>query len=44
MICNFYLLSSAIGQFKMQIAYLEENSGKSGPVIPPERKHVSLPR
>ncbi|KAH7512748.1 hypothetical protein FEM48_Zijuj12G0123300 [Ziziphus jujuba var. spinosa] len=39
-----FLYPSAIGQFKMQIAYLEENSGKSGPVIPPERKHVSLPR
>ncbi|XP_009344615.2 mitogen-activated protein kinase 19 isoform X2 [Pyrus x bretschneideri] len=35
---------SAIGQFRKQFAYLEENGGKSGPVIPPERKHVSLPR
>ncbi|KAF4386841.1 hypothetical protein F8388_006796 [Cannabis sativa] len=39
-----FLYPSAIGQFKKQFAYLEENLGKSGPVIPPERKHVSLPR
>ncbi|KAG8386490.1 hypothetical protein BUALT_Bualt03G0154000 [Buddleja alternifolia] len=39
-----FLYPSAIGQFKKQFAYLEENIGKSGPVIPPERKHVSLPR
>ncbi|PON98564.1 Serine/threonine protein kinase [Trema orientale] len=39
-----FLYPSAIGQFKKQFAYLEENGGKSGPVIPPERKHVSLPR
>ncbi|XP_028106843.1 mitogen-activated protein kinase 19-like [Camellia sinensis] len=39
-----FLYPSAIGQFRKQFAYLEENSGKSGPVIPPERKHVSLPR
>jgi len=38
------LKCSAIGQFRKQFAYLEENSGRSGPVIPPERKHVSLPR
>lgn len=37
-------LSSAIGQFKKQFAHLEENSGRSGPVIPLERKHISLPR
>ncbi|TKY49260.1 Mitogen-activated protein kinase 19 [Spatholobus suberectus] len=37
-------VSCAIDQFRKQFAYLEENHGKSGPVIPPERKHVSLPR
>ncbi|KAK9937735.1 hypothetical protein M0R45_014507 [Rubus argutus] len=39
-----FLYPSAIGQFRKQFAYLEEHGGKSGPVIPPERKHVSLPR
>ncbi|XP_024959325.1 mitogen-activated protein kinase 15-like [Cynara cardunculus var. scolymus] len=39
-----FLYPSAIGQFRRQFAYLEENSGKNGPVMPPERKHVSLPR
>ncbi|KAL4554132.1 hypothetical protein LXL04_039752 [Taraxacum kok-saghyz] len=39
-----FLYPSAIGQFRRQFAYFEENGGKSGPVIPPERKHVSLPR
>ncbi|PIN02741.1 Mitogen-activated protein kinase [Handroanthus impetiginosus] len=39
-----FLYPSALGHFKKQFAYLEENIGKSGPVIPPERKHVSLPR
>ncbi|XAR56413.1 Mitogen-activated protein kinase [Bertholletia excelsa] len=39
-----FLYPSAIGQFRKQFAYLEESNGKSGPVIPPERKHVSLPR
>ena len=39
-----YVFFSAIGNFKKQFAYLEENIGKNGPVIPPERKHVSLPR
>ncbi|KAK7244075.1 hypothetical protein RIF29_38893 [Crotalaria pallida] len=39
-----FLYPSAIDQFKKQFAYLEENHGRSGPVIPPERKHVSLPR
>lgn len=38
------VLYSAIGHFKKQFAYLEENAGKSGHVIPPERKHASLPR
>ncbi|XP_010694749.2 mitogen-activated protein kinase 19 isoform X1 [Beta vulgaris subsp. vulgaris] len=39
-----YIYPSAIGQFKKQFAHLEENSGRSGPVIPLERKHISLPR
>ncbi|KAI7981028.1 Mitogen-activated protein kinase 19 [Camellia lanceoleosa] len=41
-----FLYPSAVGQFRKQFAYLEENSGKSGPVIviPPGRKDVSLPR
>lgn len=39
-----FLYPSAIGHFRKQFAYLEENSGRSGPVIPLERKHFSLPR
>ncbi|KAF5728231.1 mitogen-activated protein kinase 19 [Tripterygium wilfordii] len=39
-----FLYPSAIGQFRKQFAYLEEVGGRSVPVIPPERKHVSLPR
>ncbi|XP_002528477.2 mitogen-activated protein kinase 19 [Ricinus communis] len=39
-----FLYPSAIGHFRKQFAYLEENGGRSGPVIPLERKHVSLPR
>ncbi|KAL8209683.1 hypothetical protein R6Q57_006415 [Mikania cordata] len=39
-----FVYPSAIGQFRRQFAYLEENSGKNGPVMPPERKHASLPR
>ncbi|KAI3695302.1 hypothetical protein L1987_78297 [Smallanthus sonchifolius] len=39
-----FLYPSAIGQIRREFAYFEENGGKSGPVIPPERKHVSLPR
>ncbi|WJX67865.1 Mitogen-activated protein kinase 19 [Trifolium repens] len=39
-----FVYPSAIDQFRKQFAYLEENKGNSGPVIPPERKHVSLPR
>ncbi|KFK38826.1 hypothetical protein AALP_AA3G165500 [Arabis alpina] len=39
-----FLYPSAIGHLRKQFAYLEENIGKSGPVIPPERKHASLPR
>ncbi|CAK7346686.1 unnamed protein product [Dovyalis caffra] len=39
-----FLYPSAVDQFRKQFAHLEENVGKSGPVIPLERKHVSLPR
>ncbi|KAB2605437.1 mitogen-activated protein kinase 19-like [Pyrus ussuriensis x Pyrus communis] len=39
-----FMYPSAIGQFRKQFAYLEENGGKTGSVVPPERKHVSLPR
>ncbi|XP_051125971.1 mitogen-activated protein kinase 19-like isoform X2 [Andrographis paniculata] len=39
-----FIYPSAIGQLKKQFGHLEENIGKSGPVIPPDRKHVSLPR
>ncbi|CAN4117646.1 unnamed protein product [Withania somnifera] len=39
-----FLYPSASGQFRRQFAYHEENNGKSGPVIPLGRKHVSLPR
>ncbi|KAJ4893631.1 Mitogen-activated protein kinase 19 [Raphanus sativus] len=40
-----FLYPSAIGHLRKQFAYLEEKSGKSGPIIPPpERKHTSLPR
>lgn len=39
-----YVIYSAVDQFRKQFAYLEENGNKSGPVIPLERKHVSLPR
>ncbi|CAK8534894.1 unnamed protein product [Lathyrus sativus] len=39
-----FMYPSAIDQFRKQFAYLEENNGKCGPVIPPARKHVSLPR
>ncbi|XAR68202.1 Mitogen-activated protein kinase [Bertholletia excelsa] len=39
-----FVYPSAICHFRKQFAYLEENGGRSGPVIPPERKHVSLPR
>ncbi|XP_047322017.1 mitogen-activated protein kinase 19-like [Impatiens glandulifera] len=39
-----FMYPSAVGQFRRQFNYLQENSGQSGPVIPPERKHASLPR
>ncbi|GAB2278064.1 Mitogen-activated protein kinase 19 [Dionaea muscipula] len=39
-----FIYPSALGQFKNQFAHLEENCGRSGPVIPLERKHLSLPR
>ncbi|XP_075481731.1 LOW QUALITY PROTEIN: mitogen-activated protein kinase 20-like [Primulina tabacum] len=39
-----FLYPSAVDQFKKQFAHLEEIGGKSGPVIPLDRKHVSLPR
>ncbi|OAY57280.1 mitogen-activated protein kinase 10 isoform X2 [Manihot esculenta] len=39
-----FLYPSAVDQFRRQFTHLEENSGKSGPVIPLERKHTSLPR
>ncbi|KAL7103936.1 hypothetical protein ACP275_08G211900 [Erythranthe tilingii] len=39
-----FLYPSAVDQFKKQFAHLEEHGDKSGPVIPLERKHVSLPR
>nr|CAD1839205.1 unnamed protein product [Ananas comosus var. bracteatus] len=35
---------SAVDQFRKQFTHLEENGGRNGPMIPPERKHVSLPR
>ncbi|RXH67702.1 hypothetical protein DVH24_027849 [Malus domestica] len=34
-----FLYPSAVDQFRKQFAHLEENGGKSGPVIPLERKH-----
>ncbi|GAB4849286.1 Mitogen-activated protein kinase 19 [Ancistrocladus abbreviatus] len=39
-----FIYPSALGQFKKQFAHLEENCSRSGPVIPLERKHISLPR
>ncbi|XP_076896425.1 mitogen-activated protein kinase 20-like isoform X2 [Bidens hawaiensis] len=39
-----FFYPSAVGQVKKQFAHFEENDGKSGPVLPPERKHASLPR
>lgn len=40
----YILLCSAVDQFRRQFAHLEENSGKTSPVAPLERKHASLPR
>lgn len=40
----FLISCSAVDQFRRQFAHLEENGGKSGTVVPLERKHVSLPR
>ncbi|XP_047941693.1 mitogen-activated protein kinase 20-like [Salvia hispanica] len=39
-----FLYPSALDHFKNQFAHLEGSAGKSGPVIPLERKHASLPR
>ncbi|XP_061369854.1 mitogen-activated protein kinase 10-like isoform X2 [Gastrolobium bilobum] len=39
-----FLYPSAVDQFKKQFTHLEESGGKNGPVMPLERKHVSLPR
>ncbi|XP_072968848.1 mitogen-activated protein kinase 10 [Typha angustifolia] len=39
-----FLYPSAVDQFRKQFTHLEENSSKGGPVIPLDRKHVSLPR
>ncbi|KAK8948936.1 Mitogen-activated protein kinase 10 [Platanthera zijinensis] len=39
-----FLYPSAVDQFRRQFAHLEENVGKSAPVIPLDRNHVSLPR
>jgi hypothetical protein len=41
---HIYAPRSAIDQLRKQFSHLEENDGKSGPVLPIERKHVSLPR
>ncbi|XP_020592861.1 mitogen-activated protein kinase 10-like [Phalaenopsis equestris] len=39
-----FLYPSAVDKFRKQFVQLEENGGKSAPVLPLERKHVSLPR
>ncbi|KAK4744518.1 hypothetical protein SAY87_010830 [Trapa incisa] len=39
-----FLYPSAVGQIRRQFAHLEECGGRSAPVIPLDRKHVSLPR
>ncbi|KAG5053332.1 hypothetical protein JHK87_005530 [Glycine soja] len=39
-----FLYPSAVDQFKQQFAHLEEDGGKCCPIMPLERKHVSLPR
>lgn len=43
-LCGITSVNSAVDQFRKQFSHLEENGGKSGPVIPLQRKHVSLPR
>ncbi|CAL9170661.1 unnamed protein product [Musa hybrid cultivar] len=40
---NFHY-PSAVDQIREQFAHLEENGGKTKPVFPFDRKHVSLPR
>lgn len=37
-------LHNDVDKFRKRFVHLEENGGKSGPVNPLERKHVSLPR
>ncbi|NP_001234664.1 mitogen-activated protein kinase 12 [Solanum lycopersicum] len=39
-----FLYPSAVDQFRKQFAHLEENGGNGVPVVPMDRKHVSLPR
>ncbi|KAG9132068.1 hypothetical protein Leryth_022514 [Lithospermum erythrorhizon] len=39
-----FLYPSAVDQFRKQFTHLEENIGKPSPVLPLNRKHVSLPR
>ncbi|CAN4104427.1 unnamed protein product [Withania somnifera] len=39
-----FLYPSAVDQFRKQFAHLEENGGSGVPVVPMDRKHVSLPR
>ncbi|NP_001238209.1 MAPK [Glycine max] len=40
----FREILDAVDQFKQQFSHLEENGGKSYPIMPLERKHASLPR
>ncbi|KAL3363715.1 hypothetical protein AABB24_012778 [Solanum stoloniferum] len=39
-----FLYPSAVDQFRKQFAHLEENRGNGVPVVPMDRKHVSLPK
>ncbi|KAK4714546.1 hypothetical protein R3W88_020453 [Solanum pinnatisectum] len=39
-----FLYPSAVDQFRKQFAHLEENGANGVPVVPMDRKHVSLPR